>query len=72
MAVEGLDRRGTADRRGGRGLYREHRDSEGPIANLHIAIIAKRLSRLSLKFIFSRNDNYRDNRVIFSQQTVMV
>jgi hypothetical protein len=38
---------------------------EGPKANLCIATIASRLSRLSLKFSFSGNNDYGDNLVIF-------
>jgi hypothetical protein len=49
MAVEGLGRRGTEDRRGGRGPYWEHRVIEGPKANQLIAIIA---SQLWLNLVF--------------------
>ncbi len=43
----------------------EHRALEGPKTNLLIANDASLLSRFSLKFSFSRNNDYRDNHVIF-------
>ncbi len=46
----------------------EHAAVEGPKSDLLIAIIASRLSRLSLKFSFSQYNNYRDNRVIFHEK----
>jgi hypothetical protein len=54
---------GTEGCKGGRGLYR---------GDLLIAMIASRLSRLSLKFVFSRNNDYRDNHIIFSRKKIIV
>jgi hypothetical protein len=58
----------------------EHRAVDGPKANPTCSdnrfaifkIIASQLSRTSLKFSFSRNNNYRDNRVIFSRKSIIV
>ncbi len=73
MAVEGQRAiESTEGRRGDRGPYREQDAIEGPRANLFIAIIASRLSRLSLKFTFSRKNDYRDNHIIFSRKTIIV
>ncbi len=51
---------------------REYRAAEGPRTNLVITIITSRLSRLSLKFSFSRNNDKRDNHIIFSRKTIIV
>jgi hypothetical protein len=45
---------------------------EDPRANLLIAIVTLRVSRLLLKFSFSRNNDYRDNHKIYSRKTIIV
>jgi hypothetical protein len=48
---------------------REHRAVDGPTTDLLLAIISSRLSRVSLKFSFSQNNDYR---VLFREKQLPV